>query len=326
MSHPTSGRTPRRLSRPLSVVASMALALVAVAAMSGTASAHGTPDSQASQSCVNVVNTGGGNCANPGPVMLTPREQAILAKKNALALEYAHVRAGTLSASTFQADQQAFMRQYGGATSARLPMAPDCPSVAGGSLSVEPNTTCGANWVNMTQQAQNNSYYCGPATASEVLGVRGVSASQSTLAGNSYLKTNENGETDWNPYVMGPTLNAFTHTSYYVAVNGSGVGGGFSQSSWQGALTYDVDNGWGIAGNIVEYANTDPHLVGHPRTMTIYHWIGIYGYTSYGYNTSYADSVHGDSWIWSWAVNVPAYSTISSSSMTTLLNQRGYVW
>lgn len=60
--------------------------------------------------------------------------------------------------------------------------------------------------------------------------------------------------------------------------------------------------------------------------MTIYHWIGIYGYTNYGYNTSYADSIHGDSWIWSWAVNVPAYSTISSSDMTTLLNQRGFVW
>ena len=41
---------------------------------------------------------------------------------------------------------------------------------------------------------------------------------------------------------------------------------------------------------------------------------------------AYADSVHGDSWIWSWAASVPAYSTISSSSMTTLLNQQGYVW
>ena len=317
----TSGRTPRRISRSLVVAISAALALVAVMATSGGASAHGIAKPFSPRSCTNVVNTGGGGCANPGPVVLTPQEQTILANKNALALEYAQMRIGKLSAAAFQADQQAFLGKYGGSATIHPAMIPYCPSIA-----IGPNVACGSNWVNMTQQAQSNSYYCGPATASEVLGARGINVSQSTLAGNSYLKTNANGGTDWNPYVMGPTLNALTSTSYYVAVNGSGVGGGFSQSAWQGALTYDVDNGWAIAGNIVEYSNSDPHLVGHPRSMTIYHWIGIYGYTSYGNNTSYADSVHGDSWIWSWAANVPAYSTISSSSMTTLLNQRGYVW
>jgi hypothetical protein len=73
----------------------------------------------------------------------------------------------------------------------------------------------------------------------------------------------------------------------------------------------------------VEYANTDPHLTGHPRSWTIYHWIGIYGYQNYGNLTMYADSIHGTNFQ-SWDGAVPAYTTnYSSSDMTTLLNQRG---
>jgi len=78
--------------------------------------------------------------------------------------------------------------------------------------------------------------------------------------------------------------------------------------------------------NSVEYSNTDPHLVGHPRSLTIYHWIGIYGYQNYGNYTMYADSIHGTNFWPSWDGNVPAYSSIPSGTMTTLLNGRGFVW
>jgi hypothetical protein len=125
---------------------------------------------------------------------------------------------------------------------------------------------------------------------------------------------------------MGPTLNKYTHSSWYHPVSGTGVGQGFSQATWQADLGFDIDNGWSIAGNIVEAANTDPHLVGHPRNRWMWHWIAIYGYTSSGANTSYADSIHGASGFGSWAANVPAKSTISSANMTKLLNGRGFVW
>lgn len=295
-----------------------------------TASAHGITNPQINSPCVNFVSTGGGTCVNPGPVALAPQEQETLSKKSALALEYARVRAGTLSVTTYEHDLQSFMLQYHGSTTTSRTLPATCPVHSTGSVTTgapaTTSTACGANWVNLTQQSQNNWYYCGPATAAEVLGVRGAWYSQSFLAGSSYLKTDANGQTTWNPYVMGPTLNTLLNTSWYVADNGSGVGYGFSQSTWMSDLGFDIDNGWAIAGNIVEYANTDPHLVGHPRSMTISHWIGIYGYTNYGYDTSYADSISGDAYIWPWAVNVPAYSTISSSDMTTLLNQRGFVW
>jgi hypothetical protein len=122
------------------------------------------------------------------------------------------------------------------------------------------------------------------------------------------------------------TLNQWTRSTYYIVTNGSEMGGGFSTSTFISYLTYDIDKGWPFAGNIVEYANTDRHLVGHPRTAPIFHWIAIKGYANYGYSATYDDSGSGDTQIWSWAVNVPPVSTKSSSDMTTLLNQRGFVW
>ena len=64
----------------------------------------------------------------------------------------------------------------------------------------------------MVQQPQKYNDYCGPATASEVLGMRGTNVSQDTLAGNSYLQTNQDGGTNWSPQVMQPTLNTLLPT------------------------------------------------------------------------------------------------------------------
>lgn len=290
-------------------------------ASSGVKEAHAAPLSDCGNP-TSTINTGGGSC-NAGPVQLSPREQAILTQKQALADEYAAARSGAFNYAQYERNSQAFMAQYGGPTHARSVITPDCV--------IDPSTgqcATGYGFVSLTQQPQANWYYCGPATAAEILGVRGVNKSQSFLAGNTYLQTDEHTGTNWSgPYVMGPTLNSLTNSSYYVAVNGSGIaGGGFSQTTWQNDMVYDINHGWALAGNIIEYANQDPHLVGHPRNQTILHWIAVYGYDNNGGNTWYADSVHGDSWIWSWAANVPANSSFSSGSMTTLLNQRGFVW
>ncbi len=267
----------------------------------------------ASRACgPDVVDTGGG-CGPSGPVVLSPGEQAILNKKNALAQEYANVRAGKVSAATFQRDWQTFMQQYA------------APYAGVAARLVVPLVSNESNSVDMIQQPQQTNYYRGPASAREALGVRGIWVSQSTLAGSSYLKTDQNGQTSWNPSVMVPTLNALAHTSFYVAVNGSGVGGGFSVDMWKNALSIDIDRGWAPVGNTVEYSGSNLHLNGHPTSMTIYHWIAFFGYSSSGASSSYADSI-ANTTFWSWAPNVPAYSSFSSSSMTTLLNGRGFVW
>jgi hypothetical protein len=272
----------------------------------------------ASSGCANVVDTGGGACTS-SPVILSPSEQAILARKTALAEEFAAVRASKLSLANFLRDAQAVLQQYGGPTAAQVLLqatpdacTTDCPPVN--------------DSVNLVQQSQANFYYCGPATASEILRVRGVTKSQSFLAGSNYLRTDADGGTNWNPQVMAPTLNTLTNSSWYVAVNGSGVQGGFTNTTYEADLTTDIYLGWPIAGNTVEIANQGPHLIGHPSNLGLNHWIAIYGYTSNGAYTKYADSIAGDAWIWSWAANVPAYSTYDSPDMTTLLNGRGFVW
>src|SRR5690349_9700415 len=146
------------------------------------------------------------------------------------------------------------------------------------------------------------------------IGPKGESLSQKTLAGGSYLQTDALGQTPWstssNASVMVPTLNAWTRSSFYVAFNGSGVGGGFSTATFTNSLTSDIDLGWPLAGNVVENPG-DPHLTGHPSSVQIFHWIAIKGYSNYGGNTIYADSVYGVSTtsIW-WAGSVTSpYST-----------------
>lgn len=294
--------TPRsRRGVPLIKLLASAIMLVATLALFAPA-AYAAPmprHPRANRGCGAIVNTGGGSCRIV-IVPLSAQQQAQLAAKQA-------------SAGAYQSVQ---------------------PALAINNPVVRPI----ARALNVVQVSQQTNYYCGPASAYEILqyqmihnglgsttGPQGETLSQSTLAGSSYLQTDEYDGTNWSPYVMAPTLNAWLHTSYYVAQPGSGVGGGFSTKTWELDLRSDIDGGWSIAGNVVESAG-GPHLVGHPTNETIYHWIAVMGYTNYGDYTTYVDSVHGDTQFWSWAANVPAQSTIDSGSLTTMLNGRGYIW
>jgi hypothetical protein len=68
-----------------------------------------------------------------------------------------------------------------------------------------------------------------------------------------------------------------------------------------------------------------PHLIGHPTNREIFHWFEIRGYQNSGGSTMYEDSVHGANSI-SWSGSVPAYSTLASSTIVTIISGRGYVW
>src|SRR5436190_15885557 len=72
-------------------------------------------------------------------------------------------------------------------------------------------------------------------------------------------------------------------------------------------------------------APVGPHLVGHPTNREIFHWFEIRGYQNSGGSTMYEDSVHGASSI-SWSGSVPAYSTLATSTVVTIISGRGYVW
>jgi hypothetical protein len=178
------------------------------------------------------------------------------------------------------------------------------------------------------QTAQATSYYCGPASVHEALGTVGVSLSQAAAATKLHTTTQgtawSGGGTSPSGYPVPDVLNASQGRNYYVpqpvsSATSSAIG------TYKGDLKVDVyavraplvGDAWEVPGG--------PHLVGHPINREIFHWFEIRGYQDSGSSTMYEDSVHGASSI-SWSGSVPAYSTLASSTIVTIVSGRGYVW
>ena len=176
-----------------------------------------------------------------------------------------------------------------------------------------------------SQQPQQRDYFCGPATASEMLAQLGVRLSQTAAA--SELGTTAGG-TDWSDasgYPMPRVLNSNQKKNQYVAVALPWTPSAKQISTFETDLVADVNhNGAPLAGNAYEVAG-GPHLVGNPVNQTIMHWIDIRGYQKYGAVTDYEDSVHDAASI-GWGLNVPAYSALPTSTMVDILGARGYDW
>jgi hypothetical protein len=177
-----------------------------------------------------------------------------------------------------------------------------------------------------TQQAQVTNYFCGPATVSEMLAQMGAKVSQRTAA--RQLKTTTNG-TDWsNPggYPVPKVLNSHQHRNNYVAVALPWSPTKAQVKTFEIDLVTDINHNGGVplAGNAYEVPG-GPHLVGHPVNQTIFHWFDIRGYRKSGATADYEDSVHGASNI-GWAATVPAYSSLPSKTIVSIIGARGYAW
>jgi len=177
-----------------------------------------------------------------------------------------------------------------------------------------------------TQQPQDRSYYCGPATVSEMLGQLGVRLSQSAAARELHTSTNG---TDWSDSAGYPVLTVLNQNqtrNRYVAVALPWDPSVRQTATYETDLIVDINDNGGVplAGNAYEIAG-GPHLASNPVNQTIMHWIDIRGYRDYGAITDYEDSVHDASSV-SWALTVPAYSAISSAVMADILGARGYDW
>jgi hypothetical protein len=177
-----------------------------------------------------------------------------------------------------------------------------------------------------TQQPQALDYFCGPATVSEMLAQVGVKVTQVTAARE--LGTNASG-TDWSDargYPVPRVLNDNQTRNEYVAVALPWTPTAQQLSTYEVDLVTDINHNGGVplAGNAYEVAG-GPHLVGNPVNQTIMHWFDIRGYQKYGRITDYEDSVHDATSI-GWALNVPAYSSIASSTVVDILGARGYDW
>lgn len=171
------------------------------------------------------------------------------------------------------------------------------------------------------QQSQINSYYCGPATASEIIvAKRNRLYSQSTLAKDLRCTS----QTSWydgagkTGYPMADTLNKYCNTTYYAP-----YGTSIDASTFKSHVIFDIDNDWGVAGDAYEVVN-GYHLNGHPN-RNIFHWFAIDGYFNNGNDIWYLDSVAGASSI-SWSSNVPRYSSYNGSRLAKIVNGRGIIW
>jgi len=186
-----------------------------------------------------------------------------------------------------------------------------------------------------TQAAQQTYYWCGPAAVAGALKVRGVSLSQRSTA--SLLRTTVDG-TDWSgtnaavpkKYQTGyPVADVLTYKLHGQGATYYPVGLSYDPTSkeksrFRAHLVDDINRGWDLVGDAWEVPG-GPHLVGHPGNQEIFHYYTMRGYSGSGAYTRYQDSVHGASSI-SWSSGVPAYSTISSNTITTINGGRGYVW
>jgi len=178
------------------------------------------------------------------------------------------------------------------------------------------------------QTPQITSYYCGPAAVHEALDALGVSLSQSAAAAALHTTTDgtawSGGGTSPSGYPVPDVLNRYQSRNYYVPQPVSSATSG-AISTYELDLEQDI---YAVRAPVVGDAWEVPsgyHLNGHPTDRTIFHWFEIRGYYGSGDTTLYEDSVHGATSI-SWSGSVPAYSSLPSYKIVSILGGRGYVW
>lgn len=181
---------------------------------------------------------------------------------------------------------------------------------------------------NQTPQSKNS--YCGPAAVHEALDALGVSLTQSAAA--AALRTTADG-TGWSGagtkpsgYPVPDVLNANENKNFYVPQPVTSPPTSKANSTYAKDLVTDIAVVHApLVGDAWETSTSDHHLVGHPTDRTILHWFEIRGYDDSGATTLYEDSVHGATSV-SWYAGVPAYSSLPSSWITSIVGGRGYVW
>jgi hypothetical protein len=198
-----------------------------------------------------------------------------------------------------------------------------CGSACDGGGSFPSSASIAAN-----QTPQATSYYCGPAAVHEALDALGVSLSQSAAAAALHTTTAgtawSGGGTSPSGYPVPDVLDRYQSRNYY-APQPVGSATSSAVQAYERDLEMDISS---IRAPVVGNAWETPsgyHLVGHPGGAQIFHWFEIRGYYGSGSTTLYEDSVHGATSI-SWSGNVPAYSSLPSYQIVSIVGGRGYVW
>ncbi len=250
-----------------------------------------------------------------------------------LALAVAVLGACIYSVGAARADESAWKATHD--TDPHLPLTSEQQQMTAEKRSVECGT-CGGGGkypssasLVANEQPQSTGYYCGPAAVHEALDALGVSLSQAAAAAALHTTTNgtawSGGGTSPSGYPIPDVLNAYQGRNFYVPQPVSAPTS-TAIKNYESDLEADI-YAWGAAliGDAWETSSSDYHLAGHPTDRTIFHWFEIRGYQSSGGSTMYEDSVHNAASV-SWHAGVPAYSTLPSSWIVSIVSGRGYVW
>jgi hypothetical protein len=170
---------------------------------------------------------------------------------------------------------------------------------------------------------------CGPAAVHEALDALGVWLTQSAAATELHTTTEgtawSGARTTPSGYPVPDVLNEHENRNYYLPQYVASPPTAGAIDTYEKDLKMDVyalgvpliGDAWEVPGG--------PHLVGHPPNKEIFHWFEIRGYQNSGASTMYEDSVHNAKSV-SWYASVPAYSTLSSKTIVTIISGRGYIW
>jgi hypothetical protein len=255
----------------------------------------------------------------PDPATNAAMNAAALVRKQALA---AHLRPGS---ATILPDRATLLRTCLGqsATSSFTDAFAKvwAPSVALGSIGP------GYAWVdNLNHQGQEQAWWCGPATLSEIantefqnarLPITPITQGQAASA----MGTTQDGTgvgqmvSALNQYVGHPVSGSDWYVYVWVSTSQTEQ----DKSDFIFRLDFDVRNTFPIAGDANEPVG-QPRLLNHPSNVPILHWFQVGGYSNYGDSTYYLDSA---TTVWS---GVQPYNWFDTWTMILIFGGLGYAW
>jgi hypothetical protein len=195
-------------------------------------------------------------------------------------------------------------------------------------------------FVSVSSEAQINSYYCGPATAQDILWYLGpmtsynydtVTGAYDTFNGNDthdqgilanayWLATEAHGGTNWGPYYMPFTLNGWHGGGWYVGTNSANL---TSSSAWSD-VDFDTNYSHPVAENVF-YGSSTYYPAGFTPSQSGYqHWDVLYQ-TFSAYGAQWAGIA--EPWPYPGAGTRTAYQSQTWSNVWSAINaNHGIVW
>lgn len=247
-------------------------------------------------------------------------------EKIKLAKMHQAVRDGIASATAVETEYKNFKAKWGG-IEADSPDRLTLASTADGMIHPE----LFAKLLGMSQVPQQKNWYCGPASVVAVLKTYGTATGKQQTQDSvvSSLYASESTGTPWSKGTVAGTYFYPVADTLDYYMNSANNYAAFAQpnaTDFKNSVVYTIDKGYPVVANVIEYSYSGPKLVGHPNSLSLQHWVPIYGYSQYGDAAAYADPASGGQGISFDTSQIPKYAELPASTWSTLVKDRGIIW